>query len=408
MNIALFHNLPSGGAKRHTFEQVRELSKRGYQITEFAPSTADLNFCSLTPFITEQRIFNTYEPDLINRIPFITPYIHLIQGIKFLNTTERTNTIVAREIDQGEFDLVMVKDCRIIGNPYVLKYLATPNIFQCHHGLGHKIKSRNINHLERITPVDERVKQLYFKPARSLFNKKLSHDEKTNIRFAHRVITNSKYSSKEVSSYYNIESDYVYPGINTKTFKPIDTEKGDYVLSVGEISYRKGYRFLITALSHIDSTRRPTLHIIANSEIPGERRIIEEMADKNEIKLIIERVLDDTRLVQAYNQAQAFVYSPIQEALGMAPLEAMACGLPVIAVSDGGVSETVHDGEVGWLVNRDPQDFAIRLEALLFDNTMKKNMGAAAVNYIRKNWTWENAVDCLENQFHELLDYNNN
>jgi len=37
MKIALYHNLPSGGAKRHTYEQVMELAQRGHELVEFAP-----------------------------------------------------------------------------------------------------------------------------------------------------------------------------------------------------------------------------------------------------------------------------------------------------------------------------------------------------------------------------------
>src|SRR5579872_3031733 len=123
MRIALFHNLPSGGAKRHTFEQVRELTRRGHQVVEFVPSTADVGFFSLAPYVTEQRVF-TYDPGRRpqRRIPFLTPYLHTARGLETLRRTRRVNRLIARDIDAGGFDVVLVKDCGIAFKPYVLRY----------------------------------------------------------------------------------------------------------------------------------------------------------------------------------------------------------------------------------------------------------------------------------------------
>jgi hypothetical protein len=111
MRIALYHNLPSGGAKRHTFEQVRELARRGHTITEFAPSTADINYCSLAPYIGDRHIYNVTSQDDWNlRIPLLTPYIHAAKGIAKLQRTKRLNQVIAHEIDTGKFDLVFAKD----------------------------------------------------------------------------------------------------------------------------------------------------------------------------------------------------------------------------------------------------------------------------------------------------------
>jgi glycosyltransferase involved in cell wall biosynthesis len=127
-----------------------------------------------------------------------------------------------------------------------------------------------------------------------------------------------------LAEYYQVNSKVIYPGINTNLFKPLPVAKLDYVLGVGALIYSKGYRFLISALAHIDVSRRPKLFIAANSSRPKEEQVVREMAAKLGVALHVERIMDDHRLVQVYNQALAFVYAPLQEALGMAPLEAMA------------------------------------------------------------------------------------
>jgi glycosyltransferase involved in cell wall biosynthesis len=398
MRIALFHNLPSGGAKRHTYEQVRELVQRGHEIVEFAPTTADLDYCSFAPYVKEQRIFELRPVrQMQRRIPLLTPYVHTLQGIMTLRRTEQLNQTIAREIDADNFDLVFVKDCHIVMNPYALRYLSTPAVFQCHHGLRHRLELTTANSAHQSW--SEQLKTLYYSSAQILYQNKFKADETRNIQSSTLVLTNSEFSRQLLSEHYQVNSHVIYPGINAELFKPQSVTKSDYVLCVGALIYSKGYRFLIAALAHIDARRRPKLFIAANSRHLTEEKIVKEMASKLGVELCIERITDDNRLAQVYNQAQAFVYAPMQEALGMAPLEAMACGTPVVAVEEGGVKETVLDDVTGWLVTRDPKLFAEKLEMLLSDTPIRQRMGQAGVEYVRRNWSWGKAVDKLEHQF---------
>ena len=399
MKIALFHNLPSGGAKRHTYEQIRELARRGHKITEFAPSTAELDYCSLTPYISDRYIFDASpQKDWKLRIPLLTPYIHAVNGMAKLQRTERLNQGIAHRIDEGNFELVFAKDCHIVMNPYVLRFLQTRTVFQCHHGLRHRIELGQANNTRQAS-LFQKLKAVYYRPAQIMFNRRIKKDEVRNIQGASRVLTNSEFSKQLISKYYQVESHIVYPGINTTLFQPQPISKLDYVLCVGALLYSKGYRFLISALASIDVKRRPKLFIAANSKNHEEENVIREMAVRSGVELHIEQVTDDERLVQIYNQAKVFIYAPIQEALGMAPLEAMACGTPVVAVAEGGIRETVLDGVTGWLVERDYEAFVERLEMLLLNDKMRLRMGQAGIEYVRKNWTWSYAVDCLENEF---------
>ena len=399
MRIALYHNLPSGGAKRHTYEQVRELAQRGHELEEFAPSTADLSYCSFVPFVKRQHIFNLVPVSQTKqRIPLLTPYLHTFQGIRTLQRTAQVNRVIAKEIDAGNFDLVFVKDCHITMNPYVLRYLNTKTVFQCHHGLRHRVEMSQTTGAEPTRPLD-RIKELYYGPARKAFDHKFEMDEIRNIQSASVVLTNSEYSKHLIANHYQVNSRVVYPGINTELFRPLSIEKMDYVLCVGSIIYSKGHRFLISALACIDAGKRPKLFIAANSRDHEEEKVVRSMALRLGVELHIEEITDDERLVQVYNQAKVFVYAPMQEALGMAPLEAMACGTPVVAVGEGGVRETVLDNITGWVVQRDPHKFAKRLEALLEDDKTRLSMGQAGIDYVMSQWTWQRAVDRLEHEF---------
>ena len=83
----------------------------------------------------------------------------------------------------------------------------------------------------------------------------------------------------------------------------------------------------------------------------------------------------------------------------MAPLEAMACGTPVVAVAEGGVKETMIHGITGLTTTRDVNRFAGSLDYLLSNNTNRQRMGQAGINYVREQWSWQKAIDQLEAQF---------
>ncbi len=157
----------------------------------------------------------------------------------------------------------------------------------------------------------------------------------------------------------------------------------------------KGYRFDLGARP-MPAQRRPALVIAANSAEAAEQAVVTELAARLGVPLRVENVRDDACMVELYRTARVFVYTPIEEALGLAPLEAMACGTPVVAVGEAGISETVLDGVTGWLVERDAHAFAERLGALLHDDVLRARFGEQAVDYVREKWTWSRAVDQLQ------------
>ena len=81
LRIALFHNLPAGGAKRHTYEQIRILNERGHIIHEYTFSTADVDFQPLSDFVERTKIYPLPWRKLkACAIPGVAPYFHLIQN----------------------------------------------------------------------------------------------------------------------------------------------------------------------------------------------------------------------------------------------------------------------------------------------------------------------------------------
>jgi glycosyltransferase involved in cell wall biosynthesis len=103
------------------------------------------------------------------------------------------------------------------------------------------------------------------------------------------------------------------------------------------------------------------------------------------------------------NEAAVMAYAPRLEPFGYAPLEAAACGLPVVAQAEGGVRETVIDGETGFLVDNQ-SELHLALDRILDDDGLARRMGAAARYRAESSWSLSAATDRLESHLVDLVE----
>jgi glycosyltransferase involved in cell wall biosynthesis len=110
--------------------------------------------------------------------------------------------------------------------------------------------------------------------------------------------------------------------------------------------------------------------------------------------------LTDAQLGSLYESAHATLYLAKREPLGLASLEAQACGCPVIVAAEGGLPETIVDGTTGWQVARDP-GAAVALVDRLSDDRLRARMSAAAREHA-KAFTWRASAERVENLLREI------
>jgi glycosyltransferase involved in cell wall biosynthesis len=109
-------------------------------------------------------------------------------------------------------------------------------------------------------------------------------------------------------------------------------------------------------------------------------------------------------LGQVFRDWDVFAMPSLEEGFGMAALEAMAAGLPVVATSAGGLAELIEDGETGYLVP--PADVAgltERLRLLVLDPERRRTMGAAARNRVRLHFAADRMVRQIEAIYAAIL-----
>jgi D-inositol-3-phosphate glycosyltransferase len=105
-----------------------------------------------------------------------------------------------------------------------------------------------------------------------------------------------------------------------------------------------------------------------------------------------------------YSAADVFVTTPWYEPFGITPLEAMACGTPVIGSDVGGIKYSVRNRYTGFLVPpRDSDALAGRLALLLERPDLRRRMGQRSLERVRRNFTWRAVAKLISNAYHEIL-----
>ncbi len=219
-----------------------------------------------------------------------------------------------------------------------------------------------------------------------------------------------------------------YPGVDLEQFKPnlgkkwlrsrINVkEKDRIILFAGRISEAKGVPTLLKAFSNVAEKRRVKLLIAAAK--PGN------LSDK-EFKESIENTYEKAKLLgfrdkiiikpfkleempHVYNGCDIFAMPSQYEGFGLVYAEAMACKLPVIGTSVGGVPEIITNGEDGYLIPpENPTELAKRLEWLLRSKKRREKMGKAGLKKVREKFDLNKTTEKLLGLYKSSIQKNGN
>ena len=97
---------------------------------------------------------------------------------------------------------------------------------------------------------------------------------------------------------------------------------------------------------------------------------------------------EDEEKISLLCSCSALVYTPSGEHFGIVPIEAMYCGVPVVAVNNGGPLETVVDGETGFLCTADPSEFADAMESVAMAGDDLQRLGNNGKRRVKKEFSF--------------------
>jgi glycosyltransferase involved in cell wall biosynthesis len=229
-----------------------------------------------------------------------------------------------------------------------------------------------------------------------------------------RFLTVSAYSARELGAPAS-RTRIVYGGADPVRFSPDPDTPRRGVLYVGRLTPHKGVDRLLEALDESSELR------VVGSE--GHDRTAPERDYPNLLRRLAARrhveflgVVEDAHLPAVYRTAQVLALPSVEltcygrktvvsELLGLAAIEAMASGTPVVASRLGGLPEVVEHGATGFLV--EPGNIAElrwRLVQVLRDRALAKRLGRNARERFLETFTWQNCADRCLAAYSELVD----
>lgn len=188
---------------------------------------------------------------------------------------------------------------------------------------------------------------------RGFMTRKVLHDLRLwDVRTSNGVdcfITNSHFIARRVWKMYRRESVVIHPPVDTEFFQPADAAREGYYLTASRLVPYKCIRLIIEAFAQL-----PERQLVVIGEGPEFARL-KAAAPRNVLML---GHLPRPMVRQHMQRARAFVFAALED-FGIAPVEALACGTPVIAFGRGGVTESVSEGKSGILFPEQTTDSLI-------------------------------------------------
>ena len=185
------------------------------------------------------------------------------------------------------------------------------------------------------------------------------------------------------------------------------------VLQLGRMVPRKGVDNVVKSIASLKQTIKNIRLVIVGGETDKPDPIacpeigrLQTIAEELNIKQYVTFVgrKDRKLLKYYYSAADVFVTTPWYEPFGITPLEAMACGTPVIGANVGGIKFSIEDGKTGFLVPaNNPEALAQRIQQLHTDVQLLNEMKQNTIKRVHELFTWSRIASLAMNVYEEVL-----
>ncbi|MBI2613667.1 MAG: glycosyltransferase family 4 protein [Candidatus Levybacteria bacterium] len=361
MKIAIFHELDFGGARR----TVEEFAKRLNKILDVDLYYVDNKEDKNAKKISRRDFFYPFYPKTWKGNNWKTRlYKDTLELYRLYNLHKK----IAKDIESKEYDYIFVHPSKFTQAPFLLRFLKNKCIYFCQEPL-RIIYDKNLSDLSFVR-FHKKLYEFIIRKIRKRIDLK-------NLNSAKMILANSKFSKESIEKAYGKKVVICYLGVDTNLFKPLNLNKTIDVLFIGNKD--NGYDLLDKLSKHFNNC------IKARAVFRGNSRVSHT----------------DEELIEIYNKSKVLVALNRNEPFGLIPLEAMACGVPVIAVGEGGYSESVVNDKTGFLIPRNPSKLYEKINEIISNEKLRKEMSKNARDHVVKNWSWDKSIK----NFLEIIKY---
>lgn len=377
----------SGGIGSQASEKARGLASRGHDIYVISHGTNGTRYERFQDNVHVIRI-----PGFDEELPIAT------DSVRWLTYSMRVAAEIAALNSQASLDLVEFPEWGGEGYIHLLNqtdWNRIPSVIHLHG------------------PVVMFAHTIGWPEADSEFFRTARIMEETCLRLADTVFSSSRCSAEWCARHYGLDAESIpvlHTGVDTRVFRPLGVPKAKRptIVFVGRIEQNKGVGILVEAGCRLAASF-PELRVQLIGK--GSRAAIDELVDAATAAGhpdLIEPLgyIARDQLPEYLSRAHVFAAPSVYEGgPGFVYLEAMACGLPVIACSGSGATEIVEQGETGLLVRpHDVESLHRALSNLLSDSEMRTRIGGRAREYVLREANSEDCLRRLESFYCEVIE----
>jgi glycosyltransferase involved in cell wall biosynthesis len=389
VKVAVYHNLPPGGALRVVREFLQRSTERvdcDLYTLDFGPLDPFREFAAatLSTSVTEPAFRGT-----IHRQPVSAGLLAALLGergrdLGLLTGIRRAERAVAAQINDGGYDIAYVHGCWYSQTPSLLGDLRLPAVYFMQEVRRASFEAE----YHSATPwVGSTVGRLAHGVVEGV---KMRRDERA-ARRPDVVLVNSRNVQADAEKHYGVSAQICHLGVDEEVFSLGMVDRERRVIAVGGLEEFKRQHEVVEALGAIPEPERPSLLLVYERLDLAYRSRLMELAQTRGVVVEERRGVTDEQLAGLIGASAAMVLTALKEPFGLVALESMACGIPVVAYDEGGYRETVRDGVNGLLVPRDHVALSAAIASVV--SGARTFAPEAVRESVLPYWSWDASVE---------------
>jgi D-inositol-3-phosphate glycosyltransferase len=393
--LALLGGVDSGGQNVYVAEICKELAKSGHQVDVYTRKD-NHELAALVEWEQQVHIIHIKAgPEKFVEKEKLLQYMDefALNMIRFIKENKIDYDIIHANFFMS--GLVASKVKKALNIPYVITF----------HALG----------LVRLAHQKEMDK----------FPSKRCAIETFLVKDADGIIAECPQDKDDLINYYNAEPEkisIVPCGFNPEEFYVLDQREArkklglkqdkTILLQLGRMVPRKGVDNVIKAVAALKKIKNALLVIVGGESEEADPLLTPEIGRLQEIarrENVIDKIVFTGKkcrhtLKYYYAAADIFITTPWYEPFGITPLEAMACGTPVIGANVGGIKYSIVNNKTGALVPpNDPIALAEKIELLMSDKLALSQMSDNAIKRVNRLFTWKKVTKAIEKIYEQVI-----